>query len=367
MLRFTIITLLFLSGLLHAQCETDCPEDQEIVFRTNQTDSVIVASPPASDCDEPLYYTVRGPKFEIGSGSPDQLELELGTTLVSYAYSNNRFGNFTDSITYLPDGDGTEYSADFQIEGYEEGATVSSIGGLTKICMLIEHSFVGDLDLWVLCPNGQELPLIDYDPFDQLAFQILGGGDETTVTPDELWLYCWSVDADRTMEEYVEDEFIGNDEPLPAIAYAPTGNFSSLDDCPLNGQWAVRVRDNIVRDQGYIGNIFLDFGEENLECSYEVVATFTSSAPEINTGLPSMVAIPNPAQNQFQLSVESTRSSSTSIFVYNADGKITDQLSARLDVGTNTIPINTSNWPAGVYIVRVVTDSGERAVRVVRR
>lgn len=367
MLRLTIFLLLFVSSYLHAQCEPNCPNDQEVVFLTGQIDSSYSIPPSEDNCTLNVFHTIRGPKYRAGTGIPGSIDLLVGTTTVKYTYTNDRFGNFTDTLTYLPDGDGAEYSTPFMIDNYPEGTTVASAGGLTEICMLMEHSYLGDLEIWVRCPNGEELVLHEYSNTSVVAGQTLGGGLEDTETPDELWLYCWTAEASLTMEDYILAENIGNDEPMPAVDYAPEENFSSLATCPINGEWSIRIRDNIVRDQGYIGTAYVDFGDNFTECSYNVVATFTSSVNNAIRELPQVNVFPNPVADRFELSVESTRRTNAQVVVYNAKGQKTGQESIHLNAGANAIPIATADWPEGVYIVRLVTDRAERSVRIVKR
>ena len=162
-------------------------------------------------------------------------------------------------LTELPDGNGTEYSSPLVFGNFNPGQTLGSASDIVRICATMEHSYLGDLDIWLSCPDGSELDLHRYDPGDDVQRQLLGQGDQNTDDPDPPGVYCWTAAAPRTMAQYVEAFNVGSDETMPEIDYAAEEPFNSLVGCPLNGEWKLNIRDNLSNDNGYIYEWTIEF------------------------------------------------------------------------------------------------------------
>ena len=66
------------------------------------------------------------------------------------------------NITFLPDGNGDFYTTCVTVDCFEEGQTLEDISQLFDICLNIEHSYLGDLDIIITSPNGQQTSLHSY-------------------------------------------------------------------------------------------------------------------------------------------------------------------------------------------------------------
>ncbi|MFM7666906.1 MAG: hypothetical protein ACKO7D_01800, partial [Bacteroidota bacterium] len=69
-------------------------------------------------------------------------------------------GNFA-GLTYLPDGSGQQYTAPINISGFPDGAVISNDQDLNQVCITMEHSYLVDLEIWLECPSGQIVPLVN--------------------------------------------------------------------------------------------------------------------------------------------------------------------------------------------------------------
>ena len=49
--------------------------------------------------------------------------------------------------TFLPDGSGVSYSTDITVDCFASNQTVTSAADITEICITMEHSYLGDLEL----------------------------------------------------------------------------------------------------------------------------------------------------------------------------------------------------------------------------
>lgn len=178
-------------------------------------------------------------------------------------------GSFA-GLTYLPDGSGAQYQAPIDINGFPQGSTISNSQDLNMVCITMEHSYLGDLEIALQCPNGTQVTLLNSyspgfipggtsggstylgDPIDDSG----GGG------PGEGWEYCFSS-VFNDWGTYPTELAAGNTIPAPNFGnngpsmnpngvYLPEGNFNGFAGCPVNGQWTIIVQDNLGIDDGYI-------------------------------------------------------------------------------------------------------------------
>ena len=177
-------------------------------------------------------------------------------------------GNFA-GLTYLPDGSGQQYEAPITINGFPGGSTITNEQDLNQVCITMEHSFLGDLEIWLQCPNGTIVPLVNsyvggflpsgnsgYGTFMGDPIDDSGGGG-----PGEGWEYCFSSvfnDITGSITDNLENtipapNFGMNGQSInPNNIYQPESSFNSLIGCPVNGNWTIFVQDNIGIDDGYI-------------------------------------------------------------------------------------------------------------------
>ncbi|MFN5295648.1 MAG: PKD domain-containing protein [Flavobacteriales bacterium] len=162
--------------------------------------------------------------------------------------------------------------------GFLAGTNIESIDDIESICLEMEHSFMGDIVIFVTCPNGQQVML----------HQQGGGGTQIGVpvqadnincddpaTQGEAWEYCFTPDATTTWVEWVNNSGFGG--TLPEGDYEPVASLDGLIGCPTNGVWTLTVVDNWAADDGQL----VGFGL-NLDASlYPEVVEYT---PEILPG-----------------------------------------------------------------------------------
>lgn len=207
--------------------------------------------------------------------------------------------------TFLPDGSGGSYTTSINVTCFTPCDTVRDSLDIQSICITMEHSYLGDLDAKIICPNGQEANL--FYTFNSAA----GGtflGVPVDVTPfngpiDNEYCsgttYCFSPTA--TWGPFVN--MLANTTPVSCIAsnastttgnsliggdYRPQGSYNSLVGCPLNGNWTIQVTDHLNADNGHIFNWSINFSH-NLG-NYSFLPTYPSRTwnahPDIiaNTG-----------------------------------------------------------------------------------
>ena len=211
---------------------------------------------------------------EICAGDTVQLSASINgidsTANVSVQPNPGTFqvGSVRSDSLALPDGDGTSYETSISFLNFRPGQVLTDINDLTNICVTMEHSWMRDLQIELICPDGTTIILHDHP--GQTGGQVYLGqpvdGDGTNPTPGIGATYCWTPNAPNpTWIEYANTN---------AATTLPEGDYSSFDPmtnllgCPLNGEWTIRVTDLWSVDNGFIfswGITFADYLYPNLE------------------------------------------------------------------------------------------------------
>lgn len=148
---------------------------------------------------------------------------------------------------------GVDQESCFTHSAFAPGQFITAGSDVESICMNMEHSYMGDLDIWIECPNGQTCNLFD----QACGWTFFGIPDEAdNCNPGIGWQYCWDMSAPSLMSANCN-----SNNSLPAGSYLPVQNFSSLIGCPLNGEWCIHFLDNIGIDDGNVFTVELHFAD----------------------------------------------------------------------------------------------------------
>lgn len=232
------------------------------------------------------------------------VEIPQGTFELGGAYAG---------LTYLPDGSGQQYSTSIPIGGFPSGSTITSAQSLNEVCITMEHSYLGDLEIWLQCPNGTIVPLVNsYSP-GNIPGGNSGGGTFLGHPFDDAggggagigWEYCFSsvfntINGSMTQNlvNTVPVPFVPANPPQPqltagnsidnSVVYQPETSFANFIGCPVNGNWTIYVQDNLGIDDGYIfeWGLFFDGSYFPGLGGYQnyVVSDFWSNDPTIVSG-----------------------------------------------------------------------------------
>lgn len=178
--------------------------------------------------------------------------------------SSQRF----DSTMFIPDGPNCPtqcYFTDVVFNNFLPGQTITSALDILSVCVNMEHSFVGDLEFTIICPNNQQAILKSYinsggafmgEPLDGPPW------DNSTFPCDPAmnmvgigWNYCWSqtyptigtINAHSSQFQLDSTNTVNN-----SGYYNSDQPFSNLIGCPLNGTWSIKICDYWAIDNGYI-------------------------------------------------------------------------------------------------------------------
>jgi len=192
--------------------------------------------------------------------------LETNTISIDSAVSNpwyEPYGNTVADTVELPDGAGLSYSSTVSLSNFSPGQTLTNINDLTEICLNLEHSYMGDLQIEITCPTGQSVILLEYpnggngtflgEPVDNDAFQAPPNGPYIQGLGYD---YCFSsaptygtMDAEASAfpANYTYSYTDNAGVPVVNQAYLPSGSYASqnpltaLLGCELNGNWSISV------------------------------------------------------------------------------------------------------------------------------
>jgi len=240
---------------------------------------------------------------------PTQGSVEIGGTFAT--------------LTYLPDGSGQNYTTDIQISGFPAGTTLQSASDLNRICLKMEHSYLGDLEMMLTCPNGQNVMIFNSYTGNGLYPGGFGGGgdfvgganDNGNGSPGVCEEYCFSelpgaLPAWVNGYNTVPATGPSTGDMVEPNTYLPEESFATaLAGCPINGTWTITVRDNMGIDDGYIceWGIFFDATLNPNSETYTpyIVNDFWSTNPTIITGVNDTAVIvqPNLGTNSYTFNV----------------------------------------------------------------
>ena len=171
-----------------------------------------------------------------------------------------------DNGIYIPDNQGClETEIVFNQFG---NAVVDDISDFSNIYFNMEHSFVGDITIALICPDGSVMSIF---PESGLSGTYLGEPvDADDGVPGVGYDYSFSPNS--TGGTWID--FLGSGAggvTIPAGDYEPDGSFADLIGCPLNGIWTLEVCDIVGADDGYV----FEFGIAFNASFYPDVLQFT--------------------------------------------------------------------------------------------
>ncbi len=163
----------------------------------------------------------------------------------------------------IPDGDGQSYETSINITGFDDGQTLLSADGFVSACVTMEHSWLRDLQIELICPSGEVIILQEFlgTEGSELFMGMPNDDDGTDPIPGVGAEYCWKGDASNAdMLQWA------NSNPgtgvLPAGDYRPVTPYNQLIGCTLNGDWTIRATDDWGIDNGYIFEWSVNFNQD---------------------------------------------------------------------------------------------------------
>jgi gliding motility-associated-like protein len=250
-------------------------QNEAIIYDSEGGFAVLLTITDANGCQEQIIHKVRTgitPTFSGILAMPDSTC--FGDTILLMGGFNQitgsgsgvspnsgaiTAGGTVTGQTFLPDGNGNSYTTSVGISGFP-GQTINAGTDIETVCMNIEHSYIGDLDFQLTCPNGTTIMLADNYGGGGSGGTFLGdANDDGSNDPGIGMDYCFTLGA--SMGTMVDENIAGNYIPstfdpgnniLTPGDFLPEESFNSLIGCPIDGNWTITVTDNIGSDNGYI-------------------------------------------------------------------------------------------------------------------
>jgi subtilisin-like proprotein convertase family protein len=198
------------------------------------------------------------------------------------------------NVLFLPDGSGFSWESTIEITDAGPGTTVSAGNQITEIWANLEHSYLGDLDIEITCPNGSSVTLQEQGggscnlgiPWATAPVD----GQSNITTQGTGFIYSWNMEAELSLEEGCVGmvEFANGDGPdvysdsqVLEGYYLPDESMDSLIGCPVNGTWTMTITDNIGADNGWNFGWGLNFSQDVLPPDSVYTITITDLTWEL--------------------------------------------------------------------------------------
>lgn len=221
---------------------------------------------------------------DVCQGTEVPLLVSLSDTnaniLVTNVGSTQESSLSVDSVVFIPDGPNCPvqcYSSAVNFTAFPPGATITSAADILAVRLNIEHEFIGDINISLICPNSRQVLLLpDHCSSNQGSYfgEPMGYNShhsydgtptcsESANPPGTGWNYCWSENSSyaQIASGYCYNHLAGGNFSSSIDSsnvanrtnyYRPQQSFSNLIGCPLNGLWQIQVCDTWSADNGYI-------------------------------------------------------------------------------------------------------------------
>lgn len=275
--RLVQITVAQYPAFLFTETIEACPGDEFTVGNTVLVAPAeyTLALTTSQGCDSIIHYVIQ--TKEVGFPVFNPLPVLCTQDTLTYVFGRD-FGLSGLPMPFInreevpiPDAAGTA-NIPIQVSGYPADSLLTDANELA-ICLNLEHSFMYDLEISLVCPTGQSVTLHPYNPIlppgiGSTQLGIPNDPDDPDapntlstpwgpVQPGIGWSYCWTTDATRgTLWQYATNNMLSS---LPPGDYNASDALSDLEGCPLNGEWSLEVTDHWPTDNGYIFEASLDF------------------------------------------------------------------------------------------------------------
>jgi uncharacterized protein (TIGR02145 family) len=237
---------------------------------------------------------------------------------------------------FIPDGTPCNGSCigvvGIDVSGYPDGRIIESAEDIRYLRLKMEHSYLGDLWISLVCPNGQSAAVLKKNNnFSNDCTSSIPQGDWGWQTNDNsnvffgqyykpdvtgcdpaqnpmgiCWNYCWSNNLSEGYQYacsnalvYESCNHIYATNPSPSgqsnssyvdstdvanmtNVYHPDISFAALTGCPMNGHWEIRFIDGFASDNGYVENAELALASDSAWHPISMPLVVTGSASNIS-------------------------------------------------------------------------------------
>ena len=173
------------------------------------------------------------------------------------------------------------YDSQLNFVGFPQGATLTDPLKLLRVCVTMEHSWLYDLQMELLPPDGSRFILQKYnDNRDEAEAIYLGNANDNdsaaTPVPGTGAKYCWTPTSTTPM---ADGAMVGPTQPSSGFSpmlvpgdFKSDSPWSALANTPLNGVWDMRVTDLWAADNGFMFSWSIEFDPSLVsDCSGPII------------------------------------------------------------------------------------------------
>ena len=182
---------------------------------------------------------------------------------------------YTGGSLALPDQTGVFFTSNLDYSQFKTGQKLSNINDLQSICIDIEHSYISDLKITIICPNGQTANLHN----ESGGGRLLGIPVDDDTKPNDMGTcgnYCFTPSAANGFLYQAASE----GQTIPYGNYKSIDPLTNLLGCPLNGNWTLRIGDKFPSDNGFLCSWSLDFNPTIIPQGIAFTPTFNAISPD---------------------------------------------------------------------------------------
>jgi gliding motility-associated-like protein len=221
----------------------------------------------SANLPDKLIFVATEPDFTLSAD--DNLvcvgqEVNLTGAAAPVTWTSLPEANFGGAL-FIPDDQSECFSSELIFSQFAPGAVVEDVNDILNFFINFEHSFMGDLVITFICPNGQAL--VVHDQGGSGTFLGEPVDNDSDLEPGIGYDYYWSPTA--TNGTWADNA----GGTLPSGTYESSSDFSALLGCPLNGAWTVELCDMWGSDNGFIFDWSVNFDPS----LYPDLITFTPS------------------------------------------------------------------------------------------
>jgi subtilisin-like proprotein convertase family protein len=162
--------------------------------------------------------------------------------------------NPIDGFLFIPDDQSQCFSDTITFQGFPGNPVISSVNDIVDVFLNFEHSYMGDINITITCPDGSSVVLHNNGGAGTLLGQPVD--NDADLTPGVGFDYTWTPQS--TNGTWVQNA----GGTLPAGDYEPVEPFTNLLGCPINGDWILEICDVLGSDNGYVFDWNVHFPEE---------------------------------------------------------------------------------------------------------
>jgi trimeric autotransporter adhesin len=275
-----------------------------------------------------------------------------GTVLVKDIWpgiESGAAGNFSELIHKLvfTGNDGVSGYTTWQSDGSAQGTTVATIGTPGNMQELVETT---DNIYASITENeiGRELWAISYNSILPLHMLEFNG-----ILSDNNAILDWKTDNEINTDEFIVERSISGSNNYIAVGHVKSANSPGVHSYSFTD-------DNIAALGTDVIHYRLKQRDIDSRFTYSKVVTLTTRSKY------TLILYPNPAATQINLSVAAKRREKLDYRIFDNTGRIVMQQTSQILTGTNSFAIDINKLSAGVYYLKLSSNSVNEQMQFVK-